>query len=107
MFREEAAPATPNPIKDFTNMVLFCRPTSGRISFRKPTPADFLGSHARKHHLLPKHEVDPKSFDRAGSETTILHQGQTQVLEKSQRQSALDHWKIMRTVLPDVVWEKW
>ncbi|KAL8818198.1 MAG: hypothetical protein Q9191_007992, partial [Dirinaria sp. TL-2023a] len=65
MFREEAARSgTPNPIKDFTNMVLFCRKSSAssEISFRRPAPADFLGSHARKHHLLPKHEIDPRLF---------------------------------------------
>ncbi|EME44844.1 hypothetical protein DOTSEDRAFT_87355 [Dothistroma septosporum NZE10] len=44
---------------DFLNLVIFCRNTPGPISFRPPTPSDFLGSKSRQYYMLPKpeHEV--------------------------------------------------
>ena len=105
MFREETAPEHKELVKEFTNMVMFCRKTASNITFREPTPADFLGSHAREQHLLPKHEIDQSMFDRGDIE--VLRKGKTKVMEKYQVQSALGHWRIMRLVLPDFVWENW
>ena len=114
-FREEAAPEGPDPINnphggDFTNMVMFCR-KSGVLDFRDPVEADFLGSQARRHHLSPKHEIDAEIFDNkpaVGVEVRrTLKRGQTRELEALQRDSAVAHWHIMRTVLPAAVWENW
>ncbi|KIW71620.1 hypothetical protein PV04_03762 [Phialophora macrospora] len=104
VFRETEAPAPGVKPDDFTNMVFFCRKQSIPVKFRTPGPADFLGSGARRAFLLPKHEIMPDEFDREGP---VLKQGQTKDLEKWQARSAIGHWRVMRTVLPDAVWENW
>lgn len=90
-------------------MVMFCQKAKGTLSFRSPTEADFLGSQARRRHLLPKHEIKDSYFDRVklSEKSKVLRRGQTEILEACQQESALGHWKIMRSVLPDVVWENW
>ena len=95
--------------KDFTNMVMFCRKREGPFTFRNPGEDDFLGSQARRYHLLPKHEIDVSYFDGGVSSGGLdrLKRGQTQKLEAFQKESAVGHWRIMRTVLPDVIWENW
>ena len=99
--------------EDFINFIIFCRNTPGPISFRKPTAADFLGSKSREHYMLP----DPKlqipfpledSWDRAEQlQSEVLRQGDEQQWSGQQADSAIKHWKVMRTVLPDAVWELW
>ena len=115
LFREDAKPSTSSSRsdesagKDFTNMVMFCRKTKGPFTFRAPVEADCLGSQARRYHLLPQHEIHASYFDGSVSdgEMDTLKRGQTQKLEAFQRESAMEHWRIMRTVLPDVIWENW
>ncbi|OAP56810.1 hypothetical protein AYL99_08922 [Fonsecaea erecta] len=104
VFREDEAPAPGAKQVDFTNMVFFCRKKKGPITFRRPVAQDFLGSGARREFLIPKHEIDPSEFDTEGG---VLKSGQTKELEKWQAESALGHWVVMRTVLPDVIWENW
>jgi len=115
LFREEAGPSS-SPTssdkstgKDFTNMVMFCRKTKGPFTFRDPVEADCLGSQARRYHLLPQHEINASYFDGRASddELGLLRRGQTHKLEAFQRESAVGHWRIMRTVLPDKIWESW
>lgn len=105
VFREDEPPASPD-VKpdDFTNMVFFCRKNAGPITFRKPVEADFLGSGARREYMLPQHEISPEIFN---DKVDVLRSGRTKQLEKWQAQSAIGHWKVMRTVLPDVIWETW
>ncbi|KAI4245194.1 MAG: hypothetical protein L6R42_010247, partial [Xanthoria sp. 1 TBL-2021] len=63
LFRESPTPpSTPPHQTDFTNLVLFCRQSADAFTFRPPTKADFLGTQARKYHLVPQHEVDPVTF---------------------------------------------
>ncbi len=90
-------------------MVMFCRKTKGPFTFRAPVEADCLGSQARRYHLLPQHEIDANYFAGrvSGGELGTLKRGQTQKLEAFQRESAVGHWRIMRTVLPDIIWENW
>jgi len=109
LFREEALPDEEHLTNDFTNMVMFCRKAKGTLSFRTPTEADFLGSQARRRHMLPNHEIKDGYFNRADSlgEPKVLRRGHTRILEACQRGSALGHWRIMRSVLPDFVWENW
>ncbi|EXJ80446.1 hypothetical protein A1O1_08591 [Capronia coronata CBS 617.96] len=104
VFREDEAPAPGTKADDFTNMVIFCRKQAMPITFRKPTHADFLGSGARREFLLPRHEIPLGAFEKSGD---VLRSGKTKQLEKWQAQSALGHWRVMRTVLPDVIWENW
>ncbi|KAI4244242.1 MAG: hypothetical protein LQ352_006870 [Teloschistes flavicans] len=126
LFREEPAPTTTATTKnagrratlpDFTNMVLFCRKVPGAFTFRKPTEADYLGSGAREYALLPRHEVDSSSFfppsaenvEGEGEEDVIIRKKNTRrkEVEKAQLESAMGHWGVMRSVLPDAVWENW
>ncbi|OAL37747.1 hypothetical protein AYO20_02924 [Fonsecaea nubica] len=104
VFREDEAPTPGANAVDFTNMVFFCTKRQAAITFRKPVTADFLGSGARQEFLVPQHEISPDEFDKEGA---VLRRGQTKELEKWQSQSALGHWTVMRTVLPDVIWENW
>lgn len=90
-------------------MVMFCRKSEASFRFRKPKNADFLGSQARREVLLPEHEIEASYFDRTGlsSKSNVLRQGQTAWLAGLQQRSAMNHWHIMRTVIPDSVWESW
>ncbi|KAF2139126.1 uncharacterized protein K452DRAFT_290224 [Aplosporella prunicola CBS 121167] len=93
------------PAMDFLNMVLFCRPVAEPIEFRKPGRADWLGSIVRKRTLLPGKELEVAFSPDEGAQ---LLTGETvEVLEKGHKASAVSHWRIMRTVLPDAVWQLW
>lgn len=76
-------------------------------SFRAPTEADFLNSVARENYLFPKFEINLEAaFDTSG-EHPILSESNIGTLVGWQQQSALGHWKVIRTVLPPVVWENY
>lgn len=111
IFREVAplSSSTSEVRHDFTNVVVFCTKTSDLFEFRRPVEADFLGSGARVSYLLPQHEIDGLTFKRRDGDVNVGPMGkdQTQMLDKWQRQSAVGHWEIMRTVLPSVIWESW
>lgn len=96
---------------DFTNMVFFCRKRSSSnveedlpLRFRKPIAADFLGSAMRKQYLVPRWEVLPAQFEKEGE---VLTEKNTRLLERYHAKSAVGHWRVMRGVLPDAVWETW
>lgn len=102
---------------DFTNLVVFCKKQSQttataadptRLRFRAPEEADYLGSKSRESYLLPQHEVDPATFDHiVQGGKRVLTAAQTENLGRYMDQGAIAHWKIMRKVLPDAVWENW
>lgn len=93
--------------RDFTNMVIYCtKSDAGALRFRKATAADMLQSRTREHFLPPRHEVFDADFKAAGAVKT-LRKNDTAALEKYHETSALGHWEVMRTVLPDFVWENW
>ncbi|KAL4901539.1 hypothetical protein BDW74DRAFT_160087 [Aspergillus multicolor] len=111
LFREDA---TPEVGPDFTNMVIFCTKSTAPLIFRDPVPEDFLGSRFRARYLVPKHEVDAAQFENVGLEDgpqghgrRVLVDKEVGRLHKYQDRGALEHWAIMRTVLPDAVWEGW
>ncbi|KAK4103319.1 S-adenosyl-L-methionine-dependent methyltransferase [Parathielavia hyrcaniae] len=101
--------------RDFTNMVIFCTKdnkssssTGGDISFRPPTERDLLNSPSRRAFLMPQHEVHMSDFvGGEEAEGVVLRQNETERLVKWHEMSALGHWTVMRTVLPEVVWEAW
>ncbi|KAJ5794899.1 Spermidine/spermine synthases family [Penicillium paradoxum] len=107
IFRE--APFGDEENSSFTNMVLFCKKSSTTpIQFRDPVPADFLGSKSRENYLVPHHELDAaifSSYPKTGR--SILVAKEVGRLDKFQDRSALEHWSIMRNVMPDAVWENW
>ncbi|KAI0477797.1 S-adenosyl-L-methionine-dependent methyltransferase [Xylariaceae sp. FL0804] len=111
-FRESAPPAQDQideDGRDFDNVVIFCtKSEGGTVTFREPRAADFLGSLARREHLLPKHEVPDSMF--SGPEAAgggILRKNDTEKLAKWHHQSAMRHWDIMRVVLPKDIWQMW
>ncbi|KAL3477715.1 S-adenosyl-L-methionine-dependent methyltransferase [Aspergillus californicus] len=108
LFREEA---TSEVGPDFTNMVIFCTkmPSSSMgLTFREPVPADYLGSRFRSRYLVPKHEIYKERFESIETGgRKLLTAKEVGRLHKYQDRGALEHWAIMRTVLPDAVWENW
>ena len=106
LFREEAppAPGSENSESEFANMVLFCRKTAGQFKFREPEKLDFLRSGMREEALKPEWEIGLEPFLEAPG---ILTEGDTHSLEQWARKGAEGHWWVMRSVLPDQVWEMW
>ena len=88
-------------------MVIFCTNAAESVTFRKPTAKDMLNSGARKMHLLPTHEVDESVFEMLDSDGGILRANATERFRPWQEKSAMGHWAVMRTVLPDNIWEGW
>lgn len=68
---------------------------------------DFLNSGARKAFLVPQHEVDHSVFEEVEGDGGILSRNDTERFKGWQQRSALGHWAVMRTVLPDSIWEDW
>ncbi|KAF2114146.1 S-adenosyl-L-methionine-dependent methyltransferase [Lophiotrema nucula] len=106
---ETWAPGDP----DFINMVVFCVKNDhdkGKfaIQFRQADEDDWKGSIARQNFLRPKDELEVgyefRSVESGGSVMKMSGVGE---LEKWHKQGAVSHWRIMRTVLPDGVWEMW
>ncbi|CAN8098083.1 unnamed protein product [Discula destructiva] len=93
--------------RDFTNMAIYCTKTADRpVTFRKAVAADMLQSRTREFFLQPRHEVLDSDF-KAKGEVQSLRSNATSALEKFHEKSAVGHWEIMRTVVPDAVWENW
>lgn len=98
---------------DFSNFVVFCRNKAGPIAFREPTAADFLDSLSRKHYMVPKPEWEvpfPKQSSSVGSDTNVgdlLEPGGESSWASEQVEGAKRHWRIMRNVMPDAVWDLW
>ncbi|KAJ5759931.1 hypothetical protein N7520_007087 [Penicillium odoratum] len=108
IFREAEANQD-DATSDFTNMVLFCKKSkNSQVEFRKPTKADYLDSKSRESYLLPRHEIDFSLFDTVPKNgRRFLVAKEVNRLYKYQDRAALEHWEIMRTVLPAAVWENW
>ncbi|KAJ5785894.1 uncharacterized protein N7503_011106 [Penicillium pulvis] len=108
IFRESEANQD-DSTSDFTNMVLFCKKSKdSQLQFREPTSADFLGSKSRESYLVPRHEIDFSLFDTVPKGgRRLLVDKEVGRLYKFQDRAALEHWEIMRKVIPAAVWENW
>ncbi|KAH7112899.1 S-adenosyl-L-methionine-dependent methyltransferase [Dendryphion nanum] len=111
LFRDTARPDTwKEGDADFLNMVVFCVKDDGgqgkfAIQFRQPDDQDWRGSIARQNFLRPRDELEiVYAVERDGA---VMKRKDVGELEKWHREGAVSHWKIMRTVLPDGVWELW
>ena len=90
--------------------VFFCTPSEKDIVFRPAIEADYLGSWLREQVLstFPAHEI---SLDLVTRDLTpqqlkkYLLTDNANPLEDWQKLEALNHWKLMREILPDVYWE--
>ncbi|KAF2681752.1 S-adenosyl-L-methionine-dependent methyltransferase [Lentithecium fluviatile CBS 122367] len=95
---------------DFINMVVFCVKNDGgkgkkAIKFRKADDEDFRGSLARRNFLQPKADLEIRYEPEEGGQ--VMGMADVGELEKWHKQGAVSHWRIMRTVIPDGVWELW
>lgn len=114
LFRDSPRAETWQPgDPDFINMVVFCVKNDhdrGKlaINFRIADDDDFKGSIARRNFLQPKEDLEIQ-YDFLGVEQGAQVMGKKDVgeLEKWHKRGAVSHWRIMRTVLPDGVWELW
>lgn len=90
-------------------MVLFCKASSSTpVTFREPVRADFLGSGSRQEYMIPKIEIPLDTVEKADiSDSDTLRWKKRSKLIAAQRESAVGHWKVMRTVLPPKIWELW
>lgn len=106
IFREDIT-TQENP--NFTNMVVFCKKsTATPLRFREPTDADFFGSGIRETHLVPKHEIDAHQFQKIPEKgLPVLPAKRIEGLAHHRDRSAIAHWNIMRTVLPQHIWMYW
>jgi hypothetical protein len=91
---------------DFTNVVIFCTKTAGKLTMRAPVYSDMLNSETRKQFLVPVHEVFDSDF-LAEDEVHPITNDDTSQLAKYHDQSGLGHWVVMRRVLPAKIWESW
>ncbi|KAI1760283.1 S-adenosyl-L-methionine-dependent methyltransferase [Hypoxylon sp. FL1150] len=110
VFREGESPseeATEETGRDFDNVIVYCTKTGEKVNFREPKEADYLQSLARRAFLLPKHEVDESAFSAAAADAGILRVNETEKLSEWHDKSALGHWAVMRTVVPNYIWQNW
>jgi len=110
IYRESEPPSETVLLKDrrdFTNMVFFCINSGAKVTFRKAKDSDFLQSGARRHYLMPEHEIKPEVLQEKAGDGGVLYKNQTERFTGWQQKSAAGHWAVMRTVLPKEVWENW
>ncbi|KDQ20086.1 hypothetical protein BOTBODRAFT_27508 [Botryobasidium botryosum FD-172 SS1] len=93
----------------FINIIIFCTPSADSFEFRASDESDYLGSYMRQILLssLPRREIDIKMIrgDESPADEKWILSDTHNPLEEWQRASAMEHWKIMRTVLPAHAWE--
>jgi len=114
LFRDSPAPEEHKEGEaDFINMVIFCVKNDhglgkAAVNFRDAVQKDFLGSIARRNFLQPQKQLEVK-YDFVSKENGGKVMGNADVgeLEKFHEDGAVSHWRIMRTVLPEGVWEMW
>lgn len=110
MFRDSEPPSETGAT-DFLNMVIFCKNAADdKLEFREPIEADYLGTVSRRHYLAPKRALElkfPTEIEMKEETVQTLTVDNLSDFEKKQIESARRHWKIMRLVVPDFVWELW
>ncbi|KAI1369827.1 S-adenosyl-L-methionine-dependent methyltransferase [Xylaria arbuscula] len=109
VFRENEPPSktqVEEAGRDFDNVMIFCVKTDDKITFRDPIESDYLKSISRRQLLVPKYEV-PLSAISTREEVGILRANETGKLAEWHDQSALRHWEVMRTVIPNEIWNQW
>ncbi|KAH6647478.1 spermine/spermidine synthase [Truncatella angustata] len=109
IFRESPAPSAEKLEengRDFDNVVVFCRKTADKITFRPVVQADLLQSRARAHYLMPRNEV-PESAFMTGDDIKLVRKNDTAALANYHDKTGLGHWAVMREVIPKNIWENW
>ncbi|KAI1342987.1 S-adenosyl-L-methionine-dependent methyltransferase [Xylariaceae sp. FL0016] len=109
IFREGEAPSEEKLAedgRDFDNVIIFCTKSDEKVTFRDVVERDYLQSLARQAYLVPKYEVQDSVFS-SKDEVGILRSNETEKLAQWHDKSALGHWAVMRTVLPNEIWQRW
>jgi hypothetical protein len=92
-------------------LVVFCVKTSNEIEFRATVNDDYQDSMSKREFLPPDENWEIKFPRRAGEgkwrDVDILKVGKEDMVTKFHHESAIKHWWIMRTVMPDGIWENW
>ncbi|KAG2369666.1 hypothetical protein BDR07DRAFT_1447516 [Suillus spraguei] len=96
----------------FVNIVFFCSPSPAPLIFRPAVEEDYLHSYLRRHILssLDEREINhaqirDNSIWSAATEEKFVLTDAHNALNTWQEEEALEHWKLMREIIPDVVWE--
>lgn len=108
-FREMPATTSAANEGDMLNAVVFCAKSDKMwpFSFRDPGEADYLGSKSRARFLAPKKELEfvlPASGDE---HIELVWDSNKDKWKGEQRRAGRRHWKLMRDMIPAVVWENW
>ncbi|KAG8915699.1 hypothetical protein FRC01_003536 [Tulasnella sp. 417] len=99
---------------EFINMVFFCTQSpSIELSIREPEDKDFVNSHLKRYLFTRFEKLEVPSERILGSEFSpartnredYILTDQWNLLAVAQQKTAVDHWKLMREVLPAETWE--
>ncbi|KAF8450615.1 S-adenosyl-L-methionine-dependent methyltransferase [Boletus edulis BED1] len=97
---------------DFLNMVYFCSPSPYPLMFRPAVDADYLHSYLRRDVLsgLDKREVSISQLMGSevwskDTEENFMLTDMNNTLNAWQSEEALERWKFMRKIIPDILWE--
>lgn len=97
---------------EFINAVFFCSKSASPVTFRPSVEEDYLQSYLRRHVLsglerreLPISMLKNASVWSAEVEDVFLLTDMDKKLNEWQRADAAEHWRVMRKVMPDIVWE--
>ncbi|KAI0053647.1 hypothetical protein FA95DRAFT_474802 [Auriscalpium vulgare] len=92
----------------FFNVVFFCSPSTEPLNFRKPVEADYLNSPLRSHIFdsLTAREVPLGLVGGTleGDDEKYVLKDERNRLHDWQHESALEHWDVMRELLPEPIW---
>ncbi|KAG8895077.1 hypothetical protein FRC00_008043, partial [Tulasnella sp. 408] len=99
---------------EFINVVFFCTQSpSIDLSIREPEDNDFVNSHLKRYLFTRFEKLEIPSERILGSEFSparthredYILTDQWNILAVAQQKTAVDHWKLMREVLPAETWE--
>ncbi|PVH99152.1 hypothetical protein DM02DRAFT_615260 [Periconia macrospinosa] len=112
IFRDSAPPKDlKDGDSDFINMVMFCikgDENKHAIQFREANQDDLMDSLARRSYLQPNPDWEVMfEFVPEARGGQIMGKKDVGELEKYHKGSAVNHWKVMRQVLPESVWNMW
>jgi hypothetical protein len=100
-------------------MVVYCVKTPTPILWRLTKNEDYLDTLSRRAHLPPDegHELKVENIggkmkkvggkEEPWGKWDIITNSNTSIVEAYRKEGAIRHWEIMRTVMPDAVWETW
>lgn len=94
---------------DMLNLVVFCVKAESMwpFSFKEPVESDYIGSKSRRRFLVPKRDLEIVLPDRDEKSVELVRDANVNSWKPQQLEAARRHWKLMRDMVPAVVWENW